>query len=170
MYRDNLSGIVHGRLVFWCFDVAIWLLVARGSNMSERRNQQLLLFDRFMTFDNWTLTKPEFSGAVLYSGIVHGRLVFDVLMLLFGCLWPGDPTCHKEETNNLHLLIGFLTFGNWIVTKPEFSGAVFIVALFMADFYLMFWCCYLIACGQGIQHVRKEKPTIAFVWSIHDIW
>ena len=72
------------------------------------------LFDRI--FDIWQLNcdQTRVLWGSLYSGIVHGRLLLDVLMLLFGCLWPGDPTCQKGETNNCFCLIDL-----WhLITEP----------------------------------------------------
>ena len=71
----------------------------------KEETNNLHLFDRI--FDIWQLNcdQTRVLWGSLYSGIVHGRLLFDVLMLLFDCLWPGDPTCQKGETNNCFCLI-----------------------------------------------------------------
>ena len=59
--------------------------------------------DIFMRLDNWTLTKPEFSGAV-----------FTVIV----------PFTRKKCDMDT-----FLRFDNWTLTKPELSGAVFRVVV-----------------------------------------
>ena len=90
--------------IYW-----IWQLnldqtrVLWGSLYSHRHFHQIEYcdIDIFVRFDKWTLTKPEFSGAVF--------------------------TVFVAFTRKFCVFLIFLRFDHWTLTKPEFSGAVFTV-------------------------------------------
>ena len=89
----------------------------------------------FLRFDTWTLTKPEFSGAVFTVIVTFTRK--NVIWIHFWDLitepWPNQSSLGQSlESSSLSpekklQYCFFLRFISWTLTKPEFSGAVFTV-------------------------------------------
>ena len=90
--------------------------------------------DTFLRFDHWTLTKPEFSGAVFRVIVTFTRKKIVTLMYFWDLIpepWPNQSSPGQSlQSSSLSPEINFwywyfLRFDRWTLTKPEFSGAVF---------------------------------------------
>ena len=91
-----------------------------------------------MRFDNWTLTKPEFSGAVFTVIVTFTRENFVILIYFWDLItepWLNQSSLGQslqpsllspERSCDIDI---FMRFDNWTLTKPGLSGAVFRVVV-----------------------------------------
>ena len=151
--RKNIVILIY----FWDWITEPWpnqSSLGQSFQSSSLSPEKFCDIDTFMRFDNWTLTKPEFSGAVFTVIVTFTRKNLVILIYLWNLItepWPNQSSLGQS------------------LQSSSLSPENFVILMYYRDLIPEPWPNQS-SLGQSLQSSSLSPEKVLWYWYIYEIW